>query len=267
MVIATLAVQGLLQITIGVGFVLVAQSVRGRQASTPDVALAARAFLGWWYGLGGYIALLGVLHILASVGIVSYPLSIVIRMVTIPLLGVALWGMLTYVLYMYAGHHALRNLVALYALGLVVLFMAETFMNNDHVVVLGDWSAGLQPRSALFLNLVYAYFAIPLLMAIVAYAGLVRRVHGVEQRYRIVMVSASLGLWVLGGLYGETSGSGPLAFVLVSGLGAATSFVMLLAYRPPAAVRRWLAGRDAKRHFTPEAAREERATLPGWGPE
>lgn len=266
MVIATLAVQGILQLGIGATFALVAQRVGQRAPHSPDARIAHRAFLAWWYGLGGYIAFLGFDAIAGAFGFASYPLFLAVRLVNIPLLCAALWGMLTYVIFMWRGNARVWRPAAIYAAGLGLAYYATTFLNTDGIVV-AEFSAGLRDADPLYMNLVYAYFAIPLLSCIVAYGLLVRRVRGSEQRYRILMVASSLFLWVASGLFGEVSGNRVIAFATVSAFGMGASLVFLLAYQPPKGIIERLRERDARHAFSVEDGRRERAALAAWGPE
>jgi hypothetical protein len=246
MVATTLAVQGVLQLAIAATFVFVAQTIRSWSPTTPDGRLAARAFLGWWVGFAVYIGVLGSLALVASSGRAPYALFLAARLASVPFLAMALWGMATYVLVMYTGNLRVARYVAVYAAGLVVLFWTETLLDTDGTVAVGTWTASLATTNHVFLNLVYAYFAVPLIASIVAYAGLFRRTTGAEKRYRIVLVSSSLGTWVVGGFIGQTSGDGLAAFATVTAFGLACSLALLAAYRPPRAVKRALEARDER---------------------
>jgi len=265
MVVATLAIQGLLQILIATSFLYVAQTVRGRaRATSADSRLALWAFLAWWLGFAGYILHLAIYGLLAAVGLASFPVFFALRILAIPLLSAALWGMVTYVLLVYTGRSSLTRVVAVYAIGLALLFYAEAFLATDGTLEFGAWTATIHTTNALLTNGIYVYFAIPLLVSIAAYGFLVRRVSGAEPRYRVLLVFMSMFTWVVSGLVGELSGNGLAAFVSVSAFGIIASGAIVAAYRPPPRVRAWLEARDAARGIEWAQTLSARANAPGW---
>lgn len=246
MVVATLVVQAILQFLIAASCFFVGQTVRIRGTTTPEARLGARAFAAWWVGLGVYIAIRGVLALAAAVEFTPFSLFLAGRIVGIPFLAVAAWGIVTYVVAVYSGRVTVWRPVAVYAVSLAALFYVETFLDMDGTVTVQPWAAFVTTTNPSFVTLTQAYFALPLILSVLAYAWLARQTRGAEQRYRILVVSGGLLLWIVGGFVGESSGDSFLAFVTVSAVGFFTVATMIMAYRPPARVKEWLHERDAR---------------------
>lgn len=236
----TLAVEGLVQLATLASFGYVGNVLRERGGHDPNLLVARRAIVAWWWGLGAYLGMLGALDLLAFVGVAPYALFLAARIVGVALLGLCAWGFSTYVLYLYGGaSRLLFRLTALYGALAALAFYAETWIDRPTSVAVSAWSSGLAPPAdPRLLQGVYVFFAIPLVASILAYASLFFRVRTPLQRYRIGLVSGSLLAWVVGGFLGASSG-GAAEFVAVTLLGLVAAGAVLLAYRPP----RWVLAR------------------------
>ncbi|MEA3199411.1 MAG: hypothetical protein QOE90_839 [Thermoplasmata archaeon] len=236
----TLAVEGLVQLATLASFAFVGNVLRARGSHEPGAGVATRAIVAWWWGLGAYLGMLGALDLLAFVGFAPYALHLAARIVGVALLALCAWGFSTYVLYLYGGpSRALFRLTAIYGALAALAFYAETWIDHPTGVVVSAWASGLAPPAdPRLLQGVYAFFAIPLVASILAYASLFVRVREPLQRYRIALVSSSLLAWVVGGFVGASSG-GAAEFVAVTLLGLLAAGAVVLAYHPP----RWVLAR------------------------
>lgn len=161
---------------------------------------AMRMFALWWGGLAALEAI--------DAGIADAGLRW--TYLRAPPLALALWGLLYYVAYLYAGRRAW-----LLPLGLFAGILGGVLVALDASGHAGGWTALL--------------VAAPVLGAALAYASLYRRAGARAQRYRIALVGAAMGLW---GIAAVAAGSEALRL--------AVPLAALAAYQPPARLRRWL---------------------------
>lgn len=236
---STLALAGGLSIVTGVSFAFVARAVSHRLA-TDARRLARRAHAAWWLCLGAYLVLQGALTILAGAGRVSLDTYLASRILAIPLLCGAVWGLTFYLAFLYTGRTgAALPLAVLYAVAAAAFYYA-TF-SVPQTLSVRTWLIEVDDSGALY-RIVYALVGLPPILASLAYFALLRRAREPEQRYRIALLGGSILAYLGGGLAARLFADDTVIFVtlVVFGLGAAAA--SLAAYHPPAFVQRALAG-------------------------
>lgn len=229
---------------------------------------AVLAFQAFWLGLGAD-ALVGAGQILAAAfdpgsGTLAGELSIVAYV----FVSILMWGLLTYLLFLFTG----RSSVLLW----VALLYAVVFIDSVAFVV-GGSPTGMTPTlwgakaeyastpslaSALFLS---AAFLLPPFVGAIAYGTLALQVRGAARRYRVASVSLGILVWF------STTIVLSLPDLLdndaVQGGGRLITLFAILAivvsYRPPAPLRRRLDLHHAQPHvaLTPGEREDARRRL------
>lgn len=240
----SLLVAGGMSVGVGLSFAAVARSI-GRQPATGDARLALRAFATWWGALAVYLVVHGGLTAMAGFRDVPAALYLATRVLNIPALCLAIWGLTSYLLYLYVGDRRVFAVTGMFAAAVAVLFFWATF-TADQVVHTGRWVVAGDDSGALY-RLVYVALGVPPLVAALAYMGLARKVHTRAQRYRIVLVSGSILAYVGSGLAARLGTGDATVFATLVGVGALAAVAALMAYYPPPAVQRWLAGAPVPR--------------------
>lgn len=210
-----------------------------------SVLPAWRMLTLWWFALGATGLLAGFASLLAAVGVTDLPAFVFLQHVQALSFCVAMVGLGYYLLYFVTGRGMLIPLTVLYS-GFFVLLV--------YVVIAGDPQAldasGWRPR-IVFANTLHPAIGLwPSVILLLApqsafallYLALWPRVKDRTLRYRIALIASSIALWTIGVAFiarSELSQSVPVqvaARLLVLG----SALTMLLAYQPPAWVRRRL---------------------------
>lgn len=209
--------------------------------------LAAQLFGVWWYSLA-FVSLSSSLLILAAiVGVADLALTVSVVYVLMIVISIALWGLLYYLVYVYTGSSKwLWPLSAFYGLVAFGLIYLITWMNPTSVSV-GTFALDIDYERTLTgwpVTLVTLAFSGPALAAAIAYASLYFRATGSTEKFRIAVVSSAFILWfawslISGILELNTKYPDSLA-LLVAGkvIGLMGPMLVLMAYRPPGAIRR-----------------------------
>lgn len=233
----TLLTSGVVSIVAGVSFLFVARAVSQRDATGPRL-LARRAHMTWWGGLALYLLTQGALTLAAAADALSAGVYVGSRVVMIPVLCAATWGIAFYLTYLYTGDaRAARPLAAFYALVALVFFYATYSVPQSLTVE--RWIITLDDSSTLY-KLVYALVGLPPIVASVAYLLLLRRVKGLEQRYRILLAASAILLYVASGLAARLSANDAIIFATLVPLGFLAAGISLAAYYPPRFMKRRL---------------------------
>lgn len=197
--------------------------------------LASRAHALWWGSLAAYLVIQGALTLAAGFDRLSWGAMAGSRLVTIPLLCVASWGITFYLAYLYTGHaRAALPLGILSGITAAVFYYA--FYTAPAGVVVERWIIGVDDASPLF-RAVYALVGLPPILASVALLLLIPRVRDRERRYRLALLGGSILAYVGSGLAARIFSNDFVIFLtlVVVGLGAAVAAIA--AYRPPPSVR------------------------------
>lgn len=208
--------------------------------------LASAQFTVWWWGLGGWAAASGLEGVLWSFHALSLPLAVTFLTLSGILECVFLWGLLGYLTYLYTG----RNLLVEWSTFYSIFFLAFVYyVNAVDPVGVSDMNGipsvtfAISPFSAgPVVIFVVIGLVVPEIAGIVLYFSLIRRAISRTLRFRIVFVTLSLALF-FGISFVAPPGSlvAPPAWNLIRGLiQAGSSLLSLIAYLPPAGLRRRL---------------------------
>ncbi|HEV2519317.1 MAG TPA: hypothetical protein VGX00_01680 [Thermoplasmata archaeon] len=208
--------------------------------------LASAQFTAWWWGLGASTAVSGVEGILWSFHALSLPLAVTFLTFSGILDCVFLWGLLGYLTYLYTG----RNLLLEWSVFYSIFFLAFVYYVNavDPIGVaakngIPSVTFAVSPFNAgPVVIFVVIGLVVPELAGIVLYFSLIRRTSDRTLRYRIALVTLSLAVFFGISFYTPPGNLiSPLAWNLARALiEAGSSLICLIAYLPPAGVRRWL---------------------------
>jgi hypothetical protein len=247
---ATLLASAVLAGITGAGFASVGWVLTRRAA--PEKGRAARImFCLFWYSAAVIFACQGLQNLAAGLGAPSFGLVSALDQATTPFYCLAAAGLLYYSLFLVTGRERLLFPILGYYL---VLFVALRWRIEDARrlgVVTGDWFVGFEYASPLqgpVYTALVALVALPLLVAIVAYATLYFRVDDRAAKYRILLTTLGLFVWILTEALAYTSGfasttAGEVTRRLVA---LASTVIVLFAYRPPRLAQRWWGARAAE---------------------
>jgi hypothetical protein len=209
-----------------------------RVISSAEARVAWGSFTLWWYGLAATTLIGGFQNLFGLVGLTSLSLFVTATYINILPACIALWGLLYYLIYLFTGNRRLLPpLVVFYIIYYVLLVYYTTASIPDSVEV-GRWSTTLINRAPLtgpFFVILAALLLLPQIIGSIAYFTLYFRVTDVTQKYRILLVSGSIIIWLLspyaalaGGLQRQDW------WQIVSRLiGLAAALTILMAYLPP----------------------------------
>lgn len=225
--------------------------VQWRRPVSSGARPARNGFVLWWAG----IAFIGLFGLFAGrvLDLESWSLAgyRVLLYTFIPIIFVALAGLVYYLLYLYTGKSTLlRYVVAFYVL-LTVAFVVFVEAQDPFVGPDPDTGeVGLQyaNEAPAWASLLFSLaLLLPPFAAAVAYFGLVFRAKDRTLRYRILMVSGGFMLWMgfsllssLGRFASGAEEQGFLSQLVGQLLGLLSAALVLLAYYPPPIVRRAL---------------------------
>lgn len=208
--------------------------------TTSDAASrrAVRLFAVWWLGLAA-MTLVGVLRTAIFVGgITDLTTHVILSYVTLPLLVAILWGLVSYLAYIYMGSPRVFGAITWFHVALLVSLVYLVVALRPTGVELTATSAAIQyanevPRRvtiALILAII-----LPALAAAVGYASLYFRTDDRNARYRIAMVSGAFVLW-----FGSAGIAGLLRLgeleywpIASRGIALVATIMVLAAYKPP----------------------------------
>ncbi len=223
-------------------YAYIAEQVGGRPVGTA-ARLAAYQFGIWWYGLAAASATSGVEAALVASGALNFPGAITLYLLTVLVDCALLWGLVSYLAYIYTGKNHLLPLSAFYgAFYLAVLYYVFS-LDPDGFVVQGGLPALAYARKSVGGPLewfVVFGLIVPEFVAVLLYLSLYRKTTDRTQRYRIGLVSTGISLWFIIDVISSPSASiAPVAWTIAKGLLAAVSgLIVLAAYRPPELFRR-----------------------------
>ncbi|MEA3190506.1 MAG: hypothetical protein QOD77_1088 [Thermoplasmata archaeon] len=179
-------------------FLVVGRAVT-RRAVSPELKSVRDAFGLWWYGLG-LTSLLGVLQIAVFVLRGNdIPMLNTIGIVSILALCAALWGLLSYLVFLFTNSQRYRWPLAIaYGLFFVFIVYLIEVLNVQEYHLKGyqltsDEGESLQ-GSALALGFIVALL-LPQMLAALAYLSLYPKVQDPVQRRRVLLVGLSILIW------------------------------------------------------------------------
>lgn len=214
-----------------------------------DVRPANACFATWWAGLAANALLTALFALSLAAGVASAALAWTLLVLTALVISAALWGLLSYLAYVYTGRlvwiERLAHVWAAIAAGLVLLVvhLAPTGATPAALGYKLEFGREVTPTIALAFA---ALAGAPAMLGAVGYLGLYRRADTREARYRILIVACALGVWIGWTLLSvvlqmdvAAEGFWPLV-VANRALGLIVPSLVVLAYRPPARFRRAL---------------------------
>jgi hypothetical protein len=245
MVSSTLFVSAAFSLVEAAIFFVVAGVLSRRRVST-DTRPAHLAFMAWWIGIGVTSVVTGALVLLYAGNDLSLWVYATMEQANVLVLTIALFGLMFYLAFLYAGSTRFTPYILLYYAAFYVGLEALINWSPPTGIQDNGWSlvATMSKAAPALPPWVIATFVVTLLVPQVlgaaAYALLYRRAEDSTQRFRIALVSASIVLWFGAPLLAYASGQVGIASNIVSQVIAiAASLTILLAYAPP----RWMRAR------------------------
>lgn len=246
MPVVTLVVGASIALVSATLFTFVGRAVMERSPKG-EAKVAAGLFAAWWYLLAISTAGPAILSLLAAFGYAPLVMHKAVTDLVLVAISAGLGGLLYYLIYIYTGKtSSLWPVMIGYGLyALVLLIWIE--WGDPSGVHLRRWATEIVYRNQLSgspLALVLTVLLVgPQLVAALAYLSLYWRIEGRERRYRVLLVSLAIIVWFGSSLVGSIAGlSNSDAWQLTTRLiGLSAAGVILIAFRPPAIVRAWIA--------------------------
>lgn len=238
---ATLVLDGALATLTALLYAYVGSITLRRETSDPGSRRAVRLFAVWWFGLAA-LTLVGTLRtMIVAAGYVDPTLHNAISWITIVPLVMILWGLVSYLAYIYTGSPTVFTASTLFHAGLLVALLYLVWSRPITGVSLGEYAVELDYATELagpIVGLLVAALLLPALGSALGYATLYFRTDDRSARYRIAMVSGAFLFWFgIAGLATPLKLNElewwPIASRLIA-LGA--TLMVLAAYQPP----RWI---------------------------
>jgi hypothetical protein len=239
----TLLISGVFALVVAGIYGYVGWRLQQRVVLSMDGRLAWRLLTVWWYGLAGTTLVTGIMSLLGALALTSLPVFVVLTHINLLLICVALWGLLYYLLYLFTGsRRSLLPLTVFYIAyyGLLVYYIT---VSTPTSVQAGRWSTSIIYRAPLTGPLVFFVLILlvfPQIIGALAYFTLYFRVKGVTQKYRILLVSWSVIIWFGSAFAASAAGLAKYDWWQIASrlLGLGAAFVILMAYLPPAWLKR-----------------------------
>lgn len=220
------------------------ETIRRRRAPH-EARLAKSLFAAWWFGLAGTTAIGAARSLLGAFGFLDLALHESLVLVALLPLCVALWGLLYYLLFLYTGRKdilwplsALYVLVYLSFVGLIV-WLAPTGVEAGPSGVTLTYA---REASGPVVWAILALLLGPIVVAAILYGSLYFRLKERSQRYRVGLVSSGFLVWFAAPAVAFVAGVADDAWWPVASrvIALVVPVVVLMAYKPPAWVRRRL---------------------------
>lgn len=226
-------------------FVYVGVRNAGRDATDGPSRLALRQFAAWWFGLAAYTLVGAARSALAAAGQLDLGLHVALEILGYAPLCVALWGLLSYLVFIYAGTQRWQPFIVGYHVVLGVGLSLLLFRTQPRAVAAEAWRTQLvdaHPLEGAPLVLVVLAILGPVMLGAIGYAALYPRTRDRQVRRRIALVSGALLLWFGLSAFGASAQAGWEGWPLVArALGLGATLLLILAFRDGRPVDRGLA--------------------------
>lgn len=238
----TLLADALLALLTAGVFAYAGELMRKRHVESPDGQRAMRRFAIWWYGLAVYTALGALRGALAALGNLDVQTHVVLNGASVVPLVALLWGLVSYLAYIYTGSRRALTVVTAVHLAIFAFYAWLVWSLRPTGVRAEAWSAPIDYEGGLSPGVTAAILAtmlLPTLAAAIGYASLYVRTDDPSARYRIATTSGAFLLWFgSAGIAAITSLASwywwPLAARVI---GLVATLLVLAAYRPPSWLR------------------------------
>lgn len=233
---ASLLAASLVDLAVAGLFAYVGRRVTARHVSSGSEGANA-AWATWWFAIAVLWGMDAARGLAAAVGAAG-PLGDVflfLHYAYVGILCVALWALLSYLVFLFRGVDARVPLAAAYGAYFVVASAAIAYAGPDSVRV-GDWATSIEyardlPRLAEVGLLVF--LLLPQVVGAAAYLSLARRTRDDATKRRILLVGSALVAWIGVSLAADLASLGGEAAWEIArrGLAVAASVTILVAYR------------------------------------
>lgn len=119
-------------------------------------ANAWRAFRAWWFGMALNNAFNTLEVLTLSLGYTAMPLFIFYSLVSTLAAAAALWGLLTYLMYIYTGGDRTSKWIAAFYIAFAIFVLVSIYLFSPNSVSMGDWpplcSTKTHPQACLGLS-------------------------------------------------------------------------------------------------------------------
>lgn len=233
----------LLDLLAAVTFAYVAVRFLGRPVSS-TARFATWEFAAYWIGQALTAVVAGLSLPLAAWGLYGFDTTLTLYLFSLLIDTLVLAGLVGYLVYVYTGRYHLAPLAAVYSLFYLAVL---NYVVSEHAT--GVKLVGGSPTlvyAVMPTGIVVAFIVIilifPELIAALAYLSLIRLARGREQRYRILLVTASILTWYISSLFlPNATGPAPNAWSVVHpALSLVSSLLGLVAFFPPRPIQAWL---------------------------
>lgn len=230
-------------VTAAVIYAYVGWRLGKRVITSSDGRLAWVAFTIWWYGLAVTTLIGGFQNLLGAIGITTLSLFVTATYVNIFPACIALWGLLYYLLYLFTGNRRSFLPLTLFYIIYYILLVYYTTASTPEGVEVGRWTTTLIYRTPLtgpFFVILAVLLFFPQIIGSIAYFTVYFRVTDATQRYRILLVSGSIMVWLLSPYVALAGGIAQNDWWHFASrfIGLAAPLTVLMAYLPPYWVKR-----------------------------
>ncbi len=224
----------------------------------PDSARAWTGFRTWWYGMAANNVVTFFAILLFVAGVTNLSLHVAFKILNIVLPSLALWGLLSYLVYVFTGSQRARTVLTVFYVAFAVALVFGIIALQPISVRQEAWSIelnnavvatdlGTGAAIAIFLSFILS-IALPPVIAAIGFFMLFFRVKERSQKYRSIMVPA--GIMILFGLsilvplllipFGIQIAQVSWWPVTIRVLGVLALIMIYWAYYPPAFIQRSL---------------------------
>jgi hypothetical protein len=244
-VATSVLVQGIFSIVAAGLYAWVARIVLQREVES-DARRANEMFAVWWLALGILYVLAAALNVPGAFGLRDLAFTVTLVNVILVLLCIALWGLMYYLVYLYTGStRSFWPLTIGYAVLAVAFLYLIAWADPTGFDATGQLTTQRKLTGApgIALGLL---ISVPIILAALAYGSLYFRVHERAPRYRIGMVAGAFLFqfgWSAVSTILELQTKYPTSIplqVLQDAIAVGVPILIVLAFRPPKAVRKRL---------------------------
>lgn len=236
-------------------YFFIGHSLGKKSFENNEDASAWRAYRTWWFGMSANTALNGLAVLLLGLGASYLPVFVMLSLGATLAAAAALWGLLTYLMYIFRGSHTASRWIAGFYIAFGLFLFVSIYVFHPIGITMGTWDPQVQYENApqgvfglVYGVLLIVLLSLPPILASFGMFSLYFKLSERSARFRSLLVP--LGIFALFGLAYFI----PLILILVGINLSATSWwpltirlvgiaaLMLIyfAYFPPAFIRRQL---------------------------